>query len=40
MMIDIDKKSDTPLYLQLRNRIRDMIVSGILKPNFKLTPTR
>jgi DNA-binding transcriptional MocR family regulator len=38
--ITLDRTSETPLYLQLLNAMRDMIVSGALPPGFRLPPER
>lgn len=40
MLIHVDRESRTPLYLQIRNQIRDMIFSGMLPPGFRLPPER
>jgi DNA-binding transcriptional MocR family regulator len=39
-MIKIDRESNVPYYIQLRNQIKKFILSGILKPNTKLPPSR
>jgi len=38
--INIDQKSPFPLYLQVKNQIREMILNDILSEGFKLPPTR
>lgn len=40
LKLSIDRNSDTPVYLQIRNRIRDMIVSGELPAGYILPPER
>jgi len=40
MMIKIDKESNVPYYLQLKNQFRELILSEIYKPDTKLPPTR
>jgi len=39
-MIKIDKESSVPYYLQIRNQFKELILSGFLKPDTKLPPTR
>jgi DNA-binding transcriptional MocR family regulator len=39
-MISINKDASTPYYLQLKNQLKDLIVTGVLKPDTKLPPTR
>jgi 2-aminoadipate transaminase len=39
-MIKIDKESNVPYYLQLKDQFRELILSEIYKPNTKLPPTR
>jgi len=39
-MVKIDKESDVPYYVQLKNQFRELILSGFLKPDIKLPPTR
>ncbi|NPV93060.1 MAG: PLP-dependent aminotransferase family protein [Firmicutes bacterium] len=40
MDISLDRASSTPLYLQLRNQLREMILSGSLPPGYRLPPER
>lgn len=40
MRITLNKNSSVPIYLQIRNQIRDMILEGILEPGFKLPSER
>lgn len=40
MRISIDKKSSIPIYIQIKNAIRDMIYSGMLPSNFLLPSER
>ena len=40
MRLTINKKSSIPVYLQIRNQIRDMILEGILEPGFRLPSER
>ncbi len=40
MDITLDRTSDTPLYLQLLNSMREMILAGALPPGFRLPPER
>ncbi|MGD2178520.1 MAG: PLP-dependent aminotransferase family protein [Anaerolineae bacterium] len=40
MKIDLRRDSAVPLYLQIRDRLRERIESGILLPDTKLPPTR
>lgn len=40
MRININRNSDTPIYLQIKNQIRDMIISGELPAGFILPPER
>lgn len=39
-MIKIDKESNVPYYLQLKDQFKELILSEIYKPNTKLPPTR
>ncbi|MFQ6104336.1 MAG: PLP-dependent aminotransferase family protein [Candidatus Glassbacteria bacterium] len=39
-MIKLDRESNVPYYIQLRNQIKELILSGILKPEAKLPPSR
>lgn len=39
-MITIDRESDIHYYIQLKNQIKRLIVSGVLKPSSKLPPSR
>ncbi|MEW6455379.1 MAG: PLP-dependent aminotransferase family protein [Acidobacteriota bacterium] len=39
-MIKIDKELNTPYYIQLKNQFKELILSGFLKPDTKLPPTR
>ena len=38
--IAVDRDSATPIYLQILNRIRAMILAGELPPGFRLPPER
>ena len=40
MDIAVDRDSSTPIYLQILNRIRSMILAGELPPGFRLPPER
>ena len=40
MEIAVDRESPTPIYLQIQNRIREMILAGELPPGFRLPPER
>ncbi len=40
MHISIDRNSYTPVYLQIRNQIREMILTGALPAAFRLPPER
>ncbi|MDF2614320.1 MAG: transcriptional regulator with domain and aminotransferase domain [Clostridia bacterium] len=40
MRIILNKSSSIPIYLQIRNQIRDMILQGILEPGFRLPSER
>jgi DNA-binding transcriptional MocR family regulator len=40
MMIKLDKESNVPYYLQLKNQFKEFILSEIYKPDTKLPPTR
>ena len=40
MRININRNSDTPIYLQIKNQIRDMIISGELPAGCILPPER
>ena len=40
MRISIDKKSPIPIYVQIKNEIRNMIYSGMLPSNFLLPSER
>lgn len=40
MFISIDRDGSIPVYLQIRNQIRDMILSGVLPPGYRLPPER
>lgn len=40
MHIELDRASRTPLYLQIRNALREMIITGALAPGFRLPPER
>ncbi len=40
MIIKLDRKLKTPLYIQIKNEIKKMILSGKLKAHEKLPPTR
>ena len=39
-MVKIDKNSNIPYYIQLKNQFKDLISSGLLKADTKLPPTR
>ncbi len=39
-MVKIDKDSDVPYYIQLKDQFKDLILSGFLKPNMMIPPTR
>jgi DNA-binding transcriptional MocR family regulator len=38
--INIDRESHTPLYLQIKNQIRQLIVGRALQPGYRLPPER
>lgn len=40
MRININRNSDTPVYMQIKNQLRDMIISGELPPGHALPPER
>jgi DNA-binding transcriptional MocR family regulator len=40
MNIHVNRNNSTPIYLQIKNQIRQMIVSGILPPGYRLPPER
>lgn len=40
MRITLNRESSIPIYLQIRNQIRDMILEGILEPGFILPSER
>lgn len=40
MKIYIDRESPIPVYKQIRDQIRELIVTGVLQPGFKLPPER
>lgn len=40
MFLDIKLNKDTPVYIQIKNYIKDMILSGMLRQNEKLPSTR
>ncbi|SMC33400.1 PLP-dependent aminotransferase family protein [Sporomusa malonica] len=40
MRISINRNADTPIYLQIKNQLRDMIFSGVLPEDFLLPPER
>jgi len=40
MRVSINRNSDTPIYLQVKNQIRDMIISGELPAGHILPPER
>lgn len=40
MNIVLDRSSRTPLYLQIRNTLREMIMTGVLGPGYRLPPER
>jgi DNA-binding transcriptional MocR family regulator len=40
MRISLNRNADTPVYLQIKNQIRDMIFSGMLPESFSLPPER
>ncbi|MFB0565621.1 MAG: PLP-dependent aminotransferase family protein [Candidatus Aminicenantaceae bacterium] len=39
-MITIDRESNVPYYIQLRNQIKKLIISGVFRPDTKLPPSR
>lgn len=39
-MIELDRNSQVPLYLQIKNRLRDLILSGALPEGTQLPPER
>lgn len=39
-LIQLDRRSRTPLYLQIRNQLREMILAGILPEGAQLPPER
>ena len=38
--IKVDRKSNIPLYLQIKNQIKEMILSNVLSEGMRLPPTR
>lgn len=40
MKISINRNNDTPLYIQIKNKIKEKIISGILPTGLKLPPER
>jgi len=40
MQLHLDRSSKTPLYLQIRNQIRQLILANELPPGFRLPPER
>lgn len=40
MRININRNSDTPVYLQIKNQLRDMIITGELPAGYTLPPER
>jgi DNA-binding transcriptional regulator YhcF (GntR family) len=40
VLISIDRNNPLPIYLQIRNNIRELIVSGTLPTGYKLPPER
>jgi len=40
MHIELDRTSRAPLYLQIRNALREMIMNGSLPPGYRLPPER
>lgn len=40
MNIELDRSSRIPLYLQIRNALREMIMTGVLGPGYRLPPER
>ncbi len=40
MQISLDRKSHTPLYLQIKKQIRQLILSRSLQPGYRLPPER
>ncbi|NIO70898.1 MAG: GntR family transcriptional regulator, partial [Anaerolineae bacterium] len=38
MMLRLDRDSRTPLYLQIRNQLREMILDGTLSEGSRLPP--
>ncbi len=39
-MINIDRENSTPLYMQIKTQLKDMILTGKLSPGYKLPPER
>lgn len=40
MIINIDRQSNIPIYLQIFEQIRSQIITGVLAPGFRLPPER
>jgi DNA-binding transcriptional regulator YhcF (GntR family) len=40
MNLSVDRSSPIPVYKQIRDQIRELILSGILQPGFRLPPER
>lgn len=40
MQIDIDRNINVPIYVQIKNKIKDMILKGYLPDGYKLLPER
>ena len=40
MQLHLDRSLKTPLYLQIRNQIRQLILANELPPGFRLPPER
>lgn len=40
MRLSVDKNNQTPIYLQIKNQIKNMIISGELPSGFQLPPER
>jgi len=40
VLVRLDRESDVPLYQQIRTKLREMILSGLLPPGSRLPPSR
>ncbi|MFX4262435.1 PLP-dependent aminotransferase family protein [Pelotomaculum propionicicum] len=40
MKINLDRESRTPLYLQIKNQVRQLILGRVLQPGYRLPPER